>query len=47
MARDYRNMYEYCEEEKEKDFYDMTDEEQNQVIEEYEYETSYEDDDWE
>ena len=41
MSKDYRNLYEYCEEEKGKEYYDMNDDEQNQVVEEYQYETGY------
>ena len=41
MSKDYRNLYEYCEEEKGKEDYDMNDDEQNQVVEEYQYETGY------
>ena len=41
MSKDYRNLYEYCEEEKGKVYYDMNDDEQNQVVEEYQYETGY------
>jgi len=45
MSKYYRNLYEYCEEEKGQDYYDMSDEEQNEVIEEYKDQTGYDEDD--